>query len=115
MFEKGWPLPDHVIPAPQVRHVRHIEIEQEPTMNVRADGDIAHGEPVACHERRARQLLFDYLQRPQQRLPARLNAAGAEGLQSGACESAPAALEKILVLSTGQGGQNTAILLQRTP
>ena len=46
MFEKGWPLPDHVIPAPQVRHVRHIEIEQEPTMNVRADRDIAHGEPV---------------------------------------------------------------------
>lgn len=48
-----------------------------------------------------------------QRLPARLNTAGAEGLDANAAPSRDASLTHVLVVSTGMGGQNAAIVLKR--
>ena len=48
-----------------------------------------------------------------QTLPARLNTAGATGLNANAAPSGPAKLEHVLVTCTGMGGQNAAIVLKR--
>ncbi|MHC5022547.1 MAG: beta-ketoacyl-[acyl-carrier-protein] synthase family protein, partial [Planctomycetota bacterium] len=48
-----------------------------------------------------------------QRLPARLNAGSAAGLQADAAPSSEAALDHVLVVSPSQGGQNTAVVLKR--
>jgi 3-oxoacyl-[acyl-carrier-protein] synthase II len=49
----------------------------------------------------------------EQTLPARLNTQGAEGVDANACESRPADLQCVLVVSTSQGGQNAAVVLRR--
>jgi 3-oxoacyl-[acyl-carrier-protein] synthase II len=49
----------------------------------------------------------------EQRLPARLNTAASDGLDAVACPSRPAALRRVLVCATSQGGQNVAMVLQR--
>jgi len=48
-----------------------------------------------------------------QLLPARLNTKNASGLNANAAPSKPAALNHVLVISTGMGGQNAAIILKR--
>ena len=50
----------------------------------------------------------------EQMLPARLNSAGRDGLDAAACAARPAELTHVLVISTSQGGQNTAVILART-
>jgi 3-oxoacyl-[acyl-carrier-protein] synthase II len=49
----------------------------------------------------------------EQKLPARLNTHGAQGLDADACESRDAELNCVLAFSTSQGGQNAAIVLKR--
>ncbi len=49
----------------------------------------------------------------EQHLPARLHARGLEGLDAAAAPSRPADLETVIVLTTSQGGQNAAAVLQR--
>ncbi|MDY7108696.1 MAG: beta-ketoacyl synthase N-terminal-like domain-containing protein [Planctomycetota bacterium] len=49
----------------------------------------------------------------EQKLPARLNTTGADGLEANACPSRETALERILIVTTSQGGQNAAIVLKR--
>ena len=49
----------------------------------------------------------------EQTLPARINTRNADGLDANAAPSRPAKLHHVLVLTTSQGGQNAAILLQR--
>ncbi len=48
-----------------------------------------------------------------QELPARLNTTRANGLNANACPARTASLNAVLVLATGQGGQNAAVLLKR--
>jgi 3-oxoacyl-[acyl-carrier-protein] synthase II len=48
-----------------------------------------------------------------QRLPARLNTSDANGLCAAACSSRAARLNVALVLASGQGGQNGALVLKR--
>ena len=48
-----------------------------------------------------------------QTLPARLNSESVDGLDAAACPSRSTRLERILVSSTSQGGQNVAIVLGR--
>jgi 3-oxoacyl-(acyl-carrier-protein) synthase len=48
-----------------------------------------------------------------QKLPARLNTTGAEGLDANACEAREAKLNTILVCTSSQGGQNTAVVLRK--
>ncbi len=48
-----------------------------------------------------------------QTLPARLNTGIVEGLAAAACPSRSAALGRVLVSQTSQGGQNVAMVLQR--
>lgn len=48
-----------------------------------------------------------------QMLPARLNTTGAAGLDANAAPSRSAHLSHVLVMSTGMGGQNAAIILKR--
>jgi 3-oxoacyl-[acyl-carrier-protein] synthase II len=50
----------------------------------------------------------------EQKLPARLHTTGAEGLDANACPSRDAALDRILIVTTSQGGQNAAIVLKKT-
>lgn len=50
----------------------------------------------------------------EQTLPARINTHNADGLDANASPSRPADLRHILVTSTSQGGQNTAVILSRT-
>jgi 3-oxoacyl-[acyl-carrier-protein] synthase II len=50
----------------------------------------------------------------EQRLPARLNTSGAEGLDADATPAREAALERVLVVTTSQGGQNAAVVLSRS-
>jgi 3-oxoacyl-[acyl-carrier-protein] synthase II len=49
----------------------------------------------------------------EQRLPARINTTDADGLDATACPQREASLEHVLVASTSQGGQNTALILKR--
>ncbi len=49
----------------------------------------------------------------EQKLPARLNTAGAEGLDADACPARDAELNHLLITTTSQGGQNAAIVLKR--
>lgn len=46
-------------------------------------------------------------------LPARLNTTAADGIDANACDSRAADLKHVLVLSTGFGGQNAAIVLRK--
>ena len=48
-----------------------------------------------------------------QTLPARLNTTGVETLNANACDAQPAKLEHVLVFSSSQGGQNSAVVLRR--
>jgi 3-oxoacyl-[acyl-carrier-protein] synthase II len=48
-----------------------------------------------------------------QTLPARLNTVAADGLDAAACPSRQADLNNVVVFSTSQGGQNTALVLRR--
>ncbi len=48
-----------------------------------------------------------------QTLPARLNTGDVEGLDAAACPSRSAALGRVLVWQTSQGGQNVALVLQK--
>ncbi|MHC4413883.1 MAG: beta-ketoacyl-[acyl-carrier-protein] synthase family protein [Planctomycetota bacterium] len=47
-----------------------------------------------------------------QTLPARMNTEAADGLDADACPSRSARLDHILIVSTSQGGQNTAMVLK---
>jgi 3-oxoacyl-[acyl-carrier-protein] synthase II len=49
----------------------------------------------------------------RQKLPARLNTTAADGLDANASPSRDAELTSVLVFSTSQGGQNTAVVLKR--
>ena len=49
----------------------------------------------------------------EQTLPARLSAGPAEGIEAGPCESRSHDMQRILVTSCSQGGQNTAVILGR--
>ena len=49
----------------------------------------------------------------KQKLPARLNTTGADGLDANACPSRDAELTSVLVFSTSQGGQNAAVVLKQ--
>jgi 3-oxoacyl-[acyl-carrier-protein] synthase II len=49
----------------------------------------------------------------EQTLPARLNTVSADGLDASAAPSRAAKLKTVLVVTTSQGGQNTAILLRK--
>jgi 3-oxoacyl-(acyl-carrier-protein) synthase len=49
----------------------------------------------------------------QQKLPARINTAGATGLLANAAPAAAAKLGAIMVLTPSMGGQNAAIILRR--
>jgi 3-oxoacyl-[acyl-carrier-protein] synthase II len=49
----------------------------------------------------------------EQKLPARLNTSGAEGLDANACPSRQANLDRMLVITTSQGGQNAAVVVKR--
>lgn len=46
-----------------------------------------------------------------QTLPARLNSRNVQGLDAAACQSRAAKLNHVLVVSTGMGGQNAALVL----
>jgi 3-oxoacyl-[acyl-carrier-protein] synthase II len=48
----------------------------------------------------------------EQRLPARLNSGGVDGLDAAAAPSREADLRSILVCTSSQGGQNTAVVLR---
>jgi 3-oxoacyl-[acyl-carrier-protein] synthase II len=48
-----------------------------------------------------------------QTLPARLHTSNARGLNANAAPSTPANLQHVLVISTGMGGQNAALVLKR--
>ncbi|UCD74385.1 MAG: hypothetical protein JSV91_11410 [Phycisphaerales bacterium] len=50
----------------------------------------------------------------EQKLPARINTSGANGLDANSCGARDAKLETILVCSSSQGGQNAAVVLKRT-
>ena len=49
----------------------------------------------------------------EQKLPARLNTTSAEGLDANACPSRGAMLNRILIITTSQGGQNAAVVLRK--
>ena len=49
----------------------------------------------------------------EQMLPARLHAGTAEGIDAGPCEAKSHDMERVLVTSCSQGGQNTAVILGR--
>ncbi len=49
----------------------------------------------------------------EQKLPARLNTEGAEGLDADACPARDAELNHLLITTTSQGGQNAAIVLKK--
>ncbi|MEM7230152.1 MAG: beta-ketoacyl synthase N-terminal-like domain-containing protein [Planctomycetota bacterium] len=48
-----------------------------------------------------------------QKLPARINTAGVDGLDANACAARDAELNHVLVFTTSQGGQNAAVVLRR--
>ena len=49
----------------------------------------------------------------EQTLPGRLNTQNADGLDANACEARAASLNHVLVMTTGQGGQNAAVIVKR--
>ncbi|MBG81399.1 MAG: hypothetical protein CMJ39_11925 [Phycisphaerae bacterium] len=49
----------------------------------------------------------------KQQLPARLNGGSPDGLQAGTAPATDASLNRIMVTSASQGGQNTAVILGR--
>jgi hypothetical protein len=48
----------------------------------------------------------------EQRLPARINTAGAVGLDANACATRAAKLNAILVFTPSLGGQNAAAIIR---
>lgn len=49
----------------------------------------------------------------EQKLPARMNSEDVDGLDARACDAREATLDHILVISTAQGGQNSAVVFKR--
>ncbi len=66
-----------------------------------------------CAGHGAVQLIVGALCLKEQRLPARLNTSGAEGVDADAAPSRAADLRRVLVASTSLGGQNAAVVLER--
>ena len=49
----------------------------------------------------------------EQKVPARINSAGLQGLQAGAAPAADHEIGHAIVLSSSLGGQNAAVVLRR--
>jgi 3-oxoacyl-[acyl-carrier-protein] synthase II len=49
----------------------------------------------------------------EQHMPARLNTTGVTNLDANACDAHPAKLDRVLVCTTSQGGQNAAVVLKK--